>query len=228
MAKTPEIENFEEIIDPYLKEKGLKLLSYKSRFLTNPGENYGSTMLGITMNVQKSDGNIKEFECVAKLPPMLQEFWEMFQPENTFITETKFYTVLAPEFKKLQIEAGILKNDIIDIFPKCYGFRFNLNTKSYNNNDDEKVDKNATLVLENLMTCGYKCGDRFQGFDYEHTLIILRDLAYFHALSVALRKLKPELFQTKIKPFIKKLDFGENMNDEMKQQFDDVSMSLKN
>lgn len=53
-----------------------------------------------------------------------------------------------------------------------------------------------TLVLENLSDEGYKMHDKIKQFDFDHSAIIMKSLATFHASSVALYKKNPTLVET--------------------------------
>lgn len=62
--------------------------------------------------------------------------------------------------------------------------------------------------LIRLLFLGYVNIDRLKGFDYEGAKMILKDLATFHAVPVALKLKKRQLFQDKIKKNIGKPIFG--------------------
>lgn len=52
------------------------------------------------------------------------------------------------------------------------------------------------------MFLGYQVVDRHVGFDLETTQLILKDLAAFHAIPLALKLRKPEVFDKKIRPYL--------------------------
>ncbi|CAH1988066.1 unnamed protein product [Acanthoscelides obtectus] len=85
--------------------------------------------------------------------------------------------------------------DVIDCFAKCYGARFSLDRES------DEVDEDAALILENLHTSGHKNVERLLCFDLSTTRLILKDIANFHATTIALKLKKPEVFQKRLKAF---------------------------
>lgn len=50
MTQPPVINNLKELLEPAL-EPGTQVLGHQATFLTAPGDNYGSTMLALTVDV---------------------------------------------------------------------------------------------------------------------------------------------------------------------------------
>ncbi|XP_023297100.2 uncharacterized protein LOC111679738 [Lucilia cuprina] len=213
MTDVPQIIELDKVIEPHLD--GGKLLTYNSRYLTKPGDNYGSVLLAINAKIQTKCGTIKELPLIAKLPPITNELlWQMFQPERTCLTENAVYTYLSPALKELQIEAGIHESMLYDGLSKYYGSRISLDPKA------TKVDTNAVLVQENLQTLGFRAGNRHKMFDLQHARVILPQVAQFHALAIALRMKKPEDFNKNIRPNFRRFDVNNGMSEEAKLQFE--------
>lgn len=78
------------------------------------------------------------------------------------------------------------------------------------------VDDDAVLLLENLKISGYDIGDRMKGLDLQSAKLILRDLAIFHAIPIALKVLKPNVFREKVAPNLKKFRAFESLSEEVK------------
>lgn len=215
MAEVPPIADLSTVLEPHLN--GGKLVSYTSRYLTKPGENYGSVMLALKANVQKPSGEIEEIPLVAKLPPITNElFWQMFQPERTCLTENAVYKYLSPAIRTLQLEEGVEESQLFEGFSKYYGSRISLNPKA------ETVDRDAILIQENLQTSGFKAGNRQVMFNLEQTKLILRETAKYHALPIALRLKKPQEFNKYIRPYFRKLNMTDGMLPEVKNTMDTV------
>lgn len=226
MVKVPPIIDLEKIIESHLRNR--QLLSYKSSYLTQPGENYGSLMLNIVAKLKSTNKDGREEEeklnLVAKLPPITNElFWTLFQPQRTCVTENAVYKYLAPAMNKLQIMAGISKDDLFDPFPAYYGSRLSLKDTGDCNRSDVEVDKNAVLLQENLLKSGYKAGIRLQMFDLVCAQFIIKNMAKFHALGVGLRLKNPQQFEKDIKPFFRRFDMNKSMTKEVKGEFENVS-----
>ncbi|KAF5302537.1 hypothetical protein FQR65_LT00909 [Abscondita terminalis] len=61
---------------------------------------------------------------------------------------------------------------------------------------ESSLDKNEEcLLLENMILRGYKTINHRASLNYTHMALLIESLGKFHALSFALRELKPELFK---------------------------------
>lgn len=167
----------------------VKVVSYKVQDLTQRGENYSSTMLSVDVTLQHYSEAPYNLSLVAKLFPPTKFLCEVINIDVTFRKEVNAYTLVFPEFYRLQTEKEIPDNEILDVSPKLYGARINLADRN------EKADGSAVLLLENLKICGYGTGDRRNGLNLKHMELGVSKLARFHALSVALKILKPRVFK---------------------------------
>ncbi|KAH8237856.1 hypothetical protein KR032_003995 [Drosophila birchii] len=218
MAEVPKITDLPQVIAPHLPE-GSTLESYKSRYLTKPGDNYGSVMLAVQAQVRSANGSVRDLPLIAKLPPLTNDlYWQIFQPERTCITENAVYQYLSPELDKLQLEAGVLPAELYDGFPRYYGSRISLDPKA------STVDRDAVLVQENLTVRGYQPGNRHKAYDLAHTVLILNYLARYHALPIALRLKKPEIYEKYVRPFFLKFNMNGNIGPEEKKLMDEELM----
>lgn len=199
MSNLPIIKELGQVIKPALN--GASLHSYEVANLTQPGENYGSVLISIRALVQGADGTLFNKRLVAKVPPTDPKYWKFIQPERTCLAENAIYEVLAPELIALQEEAGIPDNMQFDGFAKYFGSRISLTPSS------KIVDKDAILILDDLRDENYVPGQRLRPFDLSHTHLSLRYMAQFHALTIALRVKKPDVFQKKVRPFFDKFDW---------------------
>ncbi|KAJ9592875.1 hypothetical protein L9F63_015453 [Diploptera punctata] len=155
--------------------------------LTKPGDNYGSTILAVEVYYfNQKDNYLHKLPIVAKLVPESPFLRKVFNIEITFNKEVRAYTLVAPEFHKLQKEKGITEHKMLDVFSKYYGSRSN---KQDDINMD--ADESAVLLMENLKLSGYEVRDRRKGLNLEHMELAVRKLAQFHALGIALKLLKP-------------------------------------
>lgn len=204
MAEVPKIKDLDKVIYPHLH--GGRLDSYESKYLTKPGDNYGSLMLAIHAKVKQHSGVIEDLPLIAKLPPLTNDlYWQIFKPERTCITENAVYQLLAPELIKLQLEAGVIPTKLFNGFPRYYGSRISLNS------DATKVDRDAVLVQENVTARGYRPGNRHKPYDLAHTVLIMHYMAQYHALPLALRQKKPKVFDQLVRPNFKKFNMNDNM-----------------
>lgn len=218
MAEIPKIIDLHKVLEPHLN--GGTLESYESKYLTKPGDNYGSIMLAIHAKVKQPDDIVDDLPLIAKLPPLTNDlYWQIFQPERTCITENAVYHFLAPELIKLQLEAGVLPTKLFNGFPGYYGSRISLNS------DAAKVDRDAVLIQENVTVRGYKPGNRHKPYDLAHTVLILHYMAQYHALPMALRLKKPKVYNEFVRPYFKKFNMNENMESEAKDVLNDSTLA---
>ncbi|XP_076294257.1 uncharacterized protein LOC143215745 [Lasioglossum baleicum] len=163
----------------------IKNLEWKP--LTAPGENFGSIMLAINVTVIHSN-KTETMNLVAKLPPTSEYLLELFNSPITFKKELEFYSTMTREFENLQLECGIEEKDLSVLAPKYFGGRLGLR-------NPDKFDEQAIIILENLKYNGYGTEDRIYGLDEKHTKFALEELAKLHALTVALKLKKPQIFE---------------------------------
>uniref|UniRef100_A0A1B0ADY4 Uncharacterized protein n=1 Tax=Glossina pallidipes TaxID=7398 RepID=A0A1B0ADY4_GLOPL len=180
----------------------------KGRYLTKTGENYGSIMLAITAKVQRLSGDVEELALVAKLPPITNDFfWNIFQPERICRTEIAVYKYVAPALRQLQWEMGLDEEEIFDGFSIYYGSRVSLDP------DSTRVDRNAVLVKENLQASGFKPGNREKIFDLSHAKFILKEMAKYHALPIALRVKRPQVFEEDVRPYFRHFNIDSGLGE---------------
>lgn len=196
------IKEFEDLIKPALKS-GQKFVSYYPEKLLSSGENYGSVMLRVQVNVTDENGGNDIIQCVAKTCPPRGCLWEMFNTQETFKTEISIYDTVIPELNRFAKEKGM--ENLIDFLPEYIASRVSLTGSHI-------VDEDAVLILENLKIDNYDIGDRFVGFDSQSARLILKDLATLHAIPIAYKFAKPDDFKTKILPFLGKC-FAYEMDD---------------
>ncbi|CAG9815488.1 unnamed protein product [Phaedon cochleariae] len=181
------------ILQKSIKDE-FEIVYQETKSLTTPGEHYGSIMLAVDVKIKFSkDGSEKVLNLVAKLQPANEMLRAAFDVQTTFKKEVLCYTVMIPALIAFQKEFKVPEErSISNLFPKCYGARFSLDENS------NQVDDGAVIIFENLKQQGYYTGDRLVGLDFEAAQVILKDLATIHATSIALKKLRPEVFEEKL------------------------------
>lgn len=186
------IRNLQSVLATTLGDD-VEILEEKTALLTAPGEHYGSIMLALDVTIKRPDKKQEEvLKLVAKLLPANQMLRVAFNVSVTFKKEVVAYLESIPTLVAFQKEFGVPENRLLDIFPRCYGARVSL--------DKDEVDDDAVLIFENLKVQGYATDDRMRGFDYDDVKLILEGLAKFHAIPIALRLLRPDVFRKKIAP----------------------------
>lgn len=184
--------------------------NYTLKQLTAPGENYGSLMLRLDMTVENQNITSEINAVVKMLPPNLF-LQEMFNTEVTFRKEIMFYKTIIPTLQQFQRDHNV--QTIIDFVPRYYGSRLNLK-----NDYSAKVDEHAILVLENLKVDNFVNEDKTVGVSLDVAKMVLSDLAQLHAIPIALKTEKPEVFEEVIMPHLGNFYFPEKMLKGMKEQ----------
>ncbi|KAJ9589470.1 hypothetical protein L9F63_017331 [Diploptera punctata] len=213
-------EDLEKLLSEQLGSD-IKVEKFSITPLTKPGDNYGSTILAVEVfHYTQEKSNLQKLPIVAKLVPESPFLRKLFNIETTFNKEVRAYTLVAPEFHKLQKEKGIPESEMLDVFPKYYGSRSN-------KQDDinMEADDSAVLLMENLKSSGYEVGDRRKGFNLEHMELVVSKLAQFHALGVALKLLKPQVFKDNILKTCENFDIGDPNDDESNEKFVNANMN---
>ncbi|XP_030767109.1 uncharacterized protein LOC115890898 [Sitophilus oryzae] len=159
--------------------------------LTAPGENYLSLVLRVDIEAEK-DGHRKIVKAVAKRLPLGKNTMGGEMHSFAMNNEIKFYSEIIPILTKFSSEYGI---DSRQLYAKFLGSRLSLDpTKT-------EADEESVLLVENLIPQGYQNEDRFIGFDLITAKGILKKLALFHAIPIALRSKDPEQYKI-VKEFL--------------------------
>lgn len=184
----PEIRELDVLLSKHVGNS-IKILKQETKYLTLPGENYGSIMLSVIVDIEDANSIQNTLHLVAKMIPINEMLKEIFQVQVTFIKELSVYTKIVPALFQLEEEYGIEGYRASSLFCKCYGGRSNLNEEI------GTVDSDAMILFENLKTNGFENGDRLKGFDFESSKFVLRNLAKFHGVPIALKLIKPDKFK---------------------------------
>ncbi|KAK9300138.1 hypothetical protein QLX08_007063 [Tetragonisca angustula] len=179
-------------IEPVLRQRignHMIIENFSSKSLLPPGENYGSTIFSVEVELKNKNTEKKEnLHLIAKMCPPTEYQRQIFNSSRTFMKEIFMYDTILPAYNKLELECGLKKNEIFEILPKFYGSRLSLKP-------DGDFDDDAVIFMENLKVEGYYNGDRALGYDLEHAEEAVKALARFHALGMAMKQKRPGIFE---------------------------------
>ncbi|KAK0076657.1 hypothetical protein PV325_005050 [Microctonus aethiopoides] len=141
------------------------------------GDNYTSMLYRLKLNGRKRL-NSKEWvpwctELIYKVLPESKVRRDAFKSELLFRNEVTFYTNVWPALEKLQTNDRKVFNGVAKIY----------------------VARSDLIVMEDLRRRGYVMADRREGLEVNRLKLVLKALAGFHALSLTLRELRPNVFQ---------------------------------
>ncbi|XP_011063493.1 PREDICTED: uncharacterized protein LOC105151471 [Acromyrmex echinatior] len=186
----------ENILRKSEDDNSIQVTNIFSKPATNKGDNYTSDMIRITAEYSRDQNSyrIKERKSIIlKILPELGSVRQKFVIESGL-----FHTEM------------LMMSNTLNKMNKLLEPKYRLSGKTlYVQNEDPML-----LVIEDLMTIGFRMADRLSGLDLDHSILALHGLARFHAASVALCEKEP-----KQKEMYSKGQFNEQQSLEMKDIF---------
>jgi len=153
----------------------IDVTNYDTQLAVSKDNHFGSSLLRVTVEYSFTDQNESNkrgtIHLIVKSLPNSEMMRAMLNMTGIFKRETDVYLVALPAMYR-QVEELI-------------GFRIQYFSSRciYSVSD--------VLVLEDLNNLGYKMADRRRGLDLPHCKLVLRSLAQFHGMSVALHRKDP-------------------------------------
>lgn len=122
---------------------------------------------------------------ICKFLPSNDELNAQYNSYELFKREVFIYQKFLPEVTKIQLEHALKYRDSEGFwsFPRCYLSHFN-----------SADPQTSIIIMEDLTVDEFITKDMCTPSDFQHTLAIFEELGKFHAISFALKKLKPEIF----------------------------------
>ncbi|CAG9769015.1 unnamed protein product [Ceutorhynchus assimilis] len=218
---TETIKNLESVFRPKVLKPGKTITRYDiEKNVTAAGENYGSVLLSVDVTIKDdTDGKPEIVRAVAKTVPKNDFIKNFFMSSLTFKKELGFYSTIVPTLRKFQLDHGV--ESLIDFTADFYGGRLSLNQEMLT------ADENAVILMENLRAKDYQIFDRMTGFDFDAACLVIKNLALFHAVPLALKLRNPALFKEKIEPYLEFADvFSQSVSEDMKKESIEDILSL--
>lgn len=212
-----EIKQLSDVLNPYLPTD-TTIVSYTTTALTQPGENYGGLLLAVDIVLKTAKDETEVLHLVAKMCPPNEWVKNMFNIPITFKKEVSMYKTVSVVLNEFLLEYGDEEN--MDVFARYYGSRISLDPSS------NVVDDDAVLLLENLKVKGYSIGNRFEGFDLRTSEQIVKVLANFQAITLALKLKRPNIFNERIKPILQPMKGFSDISDEIKEGVHNALMNI--
>jgi hypothetical protein len=165
----------EEALHSREQYEGITVVASRVELAVGKGDNYTSVLYRVAVEFKRrNDGDATETTSVIIKGLSTVEIMAKFLKESkVFEKETTVYQITVPAmFRLLQQNAQGRKINYLT--PFCY-----------------KTSRPHTLILEDLMTLGFKMADRRARLDLAHCKVAVKSLARFHAMSVALHDEDP-------------------------------------
>lgn len=186
------IEDFEGLVKQALGS-GVKIKNVTWKHLTDPGENFGSLILGVNVNtIENCTSNT--LNVVVKLPPKSAYLMDLFNSPLTFKKELNFYREVVPALNDIYRTCSNLQAEEVFV-PRYFGGRLGLKCP-------DEFDSQAVIILENLVSSGYSVEDRIMGMDLEHVRCAVKELAKLHAMIIGLKVNRPDFFESFVLPIL--------------------------
>ncbi|XP_055296714.1 uncharacterized protein LOC129565642 [Sitodiplosis mosellana] len=205
-----EIRYFTEFLEENLKRK---VLDYTLKPLTKSGHNFGAILqsVEVTVSAEYDPDKHEIYHFVAKTP--LTNRSTLLQPKWCLMKEIRFYSIVIPAIEEFERLANVPEAKRLDAFIPCIASRISLNIVA------ENEDSDAVLLLQNMKFQNYFTRDKHIGFDTQETFVILKNLAKMHALCIAMRRLRPELFDKKVNPYLELINSTSNDDYQFQVQY---------
>ncbi|XP_041984533.1 uncharacterized protein LOC121737058 [Aricia agestis] len=165
----------QNVLSGIAKELNYEPVNTNIKPISSEGANYTSELFEATISAADKD----DINVFAKVAAVGEEMRAVTKG-NMFISEIYCYTQLLKKYKELEDKYNVPTEH-------------RLATITFYGASDEYM--NETLVLDDLKKRGFEAFDRFKSIDWEYASKSLKQLAIFHALSVALSVHNPEEFE---------------------------------
>ncbi|PSN36163.1 hypothetical protein C0J52_17000 [Blattella germanica] len=156
--------------------KNLSVTSHELTRATAAGDNYASDMYRVKISFTKN-GKKETKHLILKAVPGKEEMSKLLEQYNIFEREATVLSQIIPEMHDLLNKTSI--NNFKPFAAKCFYSQF----------------KPSVIVMEDLKEKGFTLAERMQGLDMKHSLLVMKQIARYHASSAALYKKKPEVFE---------------------------------
>ncbi|XP_017017438.1 uncharacterized protein [Drosophila kikkawai] len=175
MAAAPEWlthKYIEHALRSHYKDDDLTITRLQINPALGPGENYGGVLTRVRVNFKLSSPKEEKEQLqnlIVKTEIDDDELTqELMAPYDIYNREMTIYQEVLPKLRDLLMEIG----DTEKIFPTAIFV------------DRERM----AIIFEDLSVAGYVMADRVRRLNEEHTHLILRKLAKFHAASAVLNE----------------------------------------
>uniref|UniRef100_A0A182NQG5 CHK kinase-like domain-containing protein n=1 Tax=Anopheles dirus TaxID=7168 RepID=A0A182NQG5_9DIPT len=161
-------------------EQGFTPGQFKIEF--DVGSNKGDGFVGLMFKAFLTEGARREV-YLCKIPPLNEARRKQFQTMTIFGRETLAYTKFLPLIFAYQKEKGVGREDGFFNTPKCY----------YAACDESSEE--SVIIMEDLRLQDYRMWNKMLPVNYEHARLTMQSLGRLHAVSLALKRDRPEEFE---------------------------------
>lgn len=169
-----DIENLNRLIG--LKDVQFSVISARCTPGSSSGDNYMSVVKRIVLNGKDADARETSMSLIVKRQIPSHSRRQLYRCDEAFNNEIAAYNHVLPLLSRFISPEPY--------FPKCYFAG--------------KDDTGELIVLEDLKPQNFKMLSRLQGLDFEHCQLVMKELAKFHAASIAAKRADFTEFRLKV------------------------------
>lgn len=149
------------------------------------GSKHGDNFLGIIHRVVlrgQRNGAPAELRLIIKLSATNEVRRKEFQMDIVFEREALMYNKILPLFEKFQRERGLTDAEAFTSYPKCYAAVADVQNEQF------------AVIMEDLKVKGFDLLPKERPIDSDHLLLVVGQLARFHAISFAIKDQQPHVY----------------------------------
>lgn len=150
------------------------------------GSKQGDGFQGIMIRIHydgKRQNSTDRLTVLLKMTPISPIKRAVLGTNETFSKEVLAYRTILPAIHDLQTKHGLTKENGFFAVPKCYGTYANESTGDF------------VIIMQDIRELGFEMVDKFNPLDVDHAVAVMQQLGRFHAVSMALQRQQPDVFE---------------------------------
>ncbi|XP_046658552.1 uncharacterized protein LOC124352881 isoform X1 [Homalodisca vitripennis] len=189
-------------------EHDVTILSFKVTEAVGRGDNYTSILYRVMASGTKmTDGGPSEWQrsLIYKRLPDSPSHRELYRSDVLFQNEVSFYKEAFASL--IEFQSSTETEEPFSAVPKCF------------------MAEQDVIVLEDLKERGFVMGNRKAGLDFQHCVAVFREIARFHALSLAMKCQDPVKFQEQVASSVQETFFTEQNEEYYRDYYSTVTQN---
>lgn len=198
-------------IEKVAKNEGFIDCKIETTAGSKPGDNFLGVLTAITVSGMRMINGVAKSDAlylICKAPPLSEIRKKNWKSKMVFDREIYIYTKLLPAFVRFQREKGLSETDLFSAYPKVYACEVNDANDMY------------ILIMEDLTVKNFKMWPKNELITLDHELLVLRELAKYHAISFAMKDQRPNEFAEFTK--LTDITYDVIINGSLKNHFDKI------
>lgn len=182
----------EECVKKFLDNTNVSQYEINIIFDTDKGSHFISEIAKIQVQGKDRNNQGVTLDLIGKFAKADKDVRTRLPIKEFFEHEIFVYEYILPHFEKLQVEKNVRNK-----FKSYAGFCA-----------ASQEDCKETIILENMIVKEFQVCKRDVALDYNHALLLIKEIGRLHALSFAIRDQYPHIFK-KILSTLKEVEFND-------------------